>query len=792
MRISTAWLSEWVDTGLQPGELAERLTSLGLEVDSIESLGEGFEDVVVGEVLEVNAHPNADRLSLCRVAVGRDDPLNIVCGAPNVSAGCRYPTALVGATLPGGLQIRRTKIRGEYSEGMLCSAAELRLGESADGILELDEGLRVGEPIVSALNLDDTIIDVDLTPNRADCFSMMGVARDLAAGLGADFKTQTILPVLGASDAKIDIRLQDPAGCPRFVGRVIHDLNSAAETPQWMQDRLTRAGVRPIHPVVDVTNYVMLELGQPMHAYDLDRLDGGLVARRGHAGESVELLDGQQVTVNEDVLVIADDAGAVGLAGIMGGARTAVHDGTHNVCLEAAFFSPATIAGRARRFGLHTDASARFERGVDPLHQTRAIERATALLQAIAGGQAGPVIEAESREHLPQRQPVRLRRERLSLLLGAEVPDTEVRDIFARLDMQVSDRDDGWEVLAPSARFDIEREVDLIEEVARIHGYDRIPETVGAASGDLGSATESCAPLERARLQLVARGYQEAVTFSFIDPELERSFTGGPVGLPLSNPISAALSVMRQSLWPGLALAARYNLQRQQERVRLFETGVRFLRHGDAVDENRVIAGIAVGNRWPEQWDGDDRSVDVFDIKSDVLALAALSGKPTEFAAVPADHPALRPGRAAQVHRNGAAIGWFGEMHPALAQHLEMNSAPLLFELEIEPLLASTPPAYAGVSRFPAVRRDLAPVIPESVPAGDLLAGVRRAAGALLKDLILFDLYTGEKVETGSKSVSLGLILQDTSRTLTDADVDGVMHDVMESLRRDFNATIRE
>ncbi len=792
MKISTAWLREWVDLSLEPEAIAERLTSLGLEVDSVERLGEGLERIVVGEVREVGRHPNADRLSLCRVDVAQAELLNIVCGAANVRVGGRYPVALPGAVLPGGLKIERSKIRGETSEGMLCSAFELHLAESADGIMELPPDLPLGEPIASALRLDDAIIDIDLTPNRADCFCVAGVARDLAAGLRADFRPLQVVPVLPVSEASVTVSLGDPAGCPRFAGRVITDLNPAAETPEWMQTRLLRAGLRPIQPVVDVTNYVMLELGQPMHAYDLDRLDGGISARRARAGEHCELLDGQLLELDEELLVIADQAGPVGLAGIMGGARTAVREGSRNIFLEAAFFSPAAIAGRARRLGLHTDAATRFERGVDPEHQLRAIERATALLQDITGGRPGPAIEFVAAEYLPQRVAVRLRRARLAALLGATVPDAEVSEIFQRLDMQVASDADGWRITPPPARFDIEREEDLVEEVARIHGYDRIPETPGQTPALLAAASEQQVPLARARLTLVERGYQEAVTWSFTDPELDARFAGGEPGLPLANPISTALSVMRQSLWPGLALAVQHNVKRQQERVRLFETGVRFQRRGDDAEEIPVIAGIALGSRWPEQWGAGPEPVDFFDIKADVLALASLSGDPDAFRCEAAEHPALRPGRAARLHRDGAALGWLGELHPELVSRLELPRAPLLFELDAAPLLAAVVPAFRGLSRFPGVRRDLSPVVPAAISVGELLRAVRTAAGPLLRDVVLFDIYAGEKVETGSKSVSLGLILQDTSRTLTDADVDAVMQAVTERLRQDFNATIRE
>ncbi len=792
MKVSTNWLSEWLDTGLDATAIAEKLTGLGLEVDDVSPVAASLDDIVVGQVLTVEPHPNADRLSLCAVDVGNGEPLRIVCGAANVKAGGRYPTALVGARLPGGLKIKRSKIRGEQSHGMLCSSFELALAETAEGIMELDEGLRVGEPIVTALNLDDSVIDVDLTPNRADCFSMLGIARDLSAGLGQALTPAPVLPVLPAAEEILPVEMEDGADCPRFAGRVVRDLNPAAETPDWLRDRLQRAGVRPIHPIVDVTNYVMLELGQPMHAYDLDQLQGGISVRRARAGESLTTLDGESLELDASLLVIADASGPVGLAGIMGGEATGVSEASRHVYLESAFFSPSVVAGRARRFGLHTDASMRFERGVDPSGQVRALERATALIQEIAGGRVGPVSEAVHAEHLPKREPVTLRASRLESLLGTVVPMADVKDIFERLGMQVKAVGEGWAVTPPAARFDIEQEVDLIEEVARIHGYDEIPESPTLIPMALGRVSEDQVPLSRVAVTLVERGYTEAVTWSFGEPELDALFAGGESGLPLANPISSALGVMRQSLWPGLSEAARSNLARQQPRVRLFETGVRFVRQDNECKEQLVIAGIAAGNLAPEQWDWPAGASDVFDIKADLAALFALTGGEAEFSMTAAEHPALRPGRSAKVLRGDQVVGWLGEMHPELVQRLEFAAAPVLFELEATPVLAASLPDYAAVSRFPRVRRDLAAVVAEEVPAGELLAAVREAAGPLLRDLNLFDIYAGDKVENGSKSVALGLILQDTSRTLTDADVDAVMRDVIGRLGRDFDATIRE
>jgi phenylalanyl-tRNA synthetase beta chain len=536
----------------------------------------------------------------------------------------------------------------------------------------------------------------------------------------------------------------------------------------------------------------MLELGQPMHAYDLDGLSGSITARQARSGESLELLDGRTVELDDDVLVIADDAGPVAMAGIMGGAGSAVGDNTRNIFLESAFFTPASISGRSRRYGLHTDASVRFERGVDPAHQARAIERATALLLEIAGGRPGFVTEVSSEAHLPARHAVSLRRDRLAQVLGVTVPDEVVSDSLTRLDMRVETNGNDWMVTPPPARFDIALEVDLIEEIARIYGYDNIPEATGTMPGTLPVVTESRVSLGRVRAALVAAGYQEAVTWSFGDPELDTAFAGGDAGLALANPISSALAVMRQSLWPGLCQAAERNLARQQDRVRLFETGVRFILQGNELNEETVIAGLAAGAREPEQWDLAGSPVDLFDIKSTLEGLTRLGGEPASFQFHASEHPALRPGRSAQVRRGDEHVGDFGELHPSLVKRLGLPVAPVLFELRAEPLLAAVTPHFEPVSKFPAVRLDLAFVVADEVAVGELMTAIRSAVGKRLTELRVFDLYTGEKVETGSKSVAFGLILQDTSRTLTDEDADSIRQSVVASLSRQFNASIRE
>ncbi|MFW2406028.1 MAG: phenylalanine--tRNA ligase subunit beta, partial [Gammaproteobacteria bacterium] len=751
-----------------------------------------LDNVVVGEVRQVEQHPNADRLRVCLVDVGESEPLSIVCGASNVQAGRRYPVARVGAVLPGGLKIKASKLRGEPSAGMLCSGVELGIAEDAEGLLELAGEPVIGAPIAAALDLDDQIIDLDLTPNRADCFCVTGVARDLAAGQRLAFEEPAIEPVPAQTDATFPVELAEGAGCARFAGRVINDVDPAAISPLWLQEKLRRCGVRPISPVVDVTNFVMLELGQPLHGYDLRKLSGRIVTRRANDGEKLVLLDGQAVTLDREVLVIADDSGAIGMAGIMGGNSTAVSDATTDVFLEAAFFDPDVIAGRARRFGMHTDASVRFERGVDPVHQARAIERATQLLVDIAGGRPGPIVEQCLDAELPSRVPVTLRRARLATVLGHEIADADVEALLTGLSMEVVARDDGWEVSPPAARFDIEIEPDLIEEVVRLYGYDRIPEAPGEFETELARQTELVVPEQRVRATLVARGFQEAITYSFIADTQGHALGLEPGDLTLANPISADLAVMRQSLWPGLLQALKHNLNRQQPRVRLFESGIRFLQQDTDIIEEKVISGLVAGSSAPEHWDAAAKAVDFFDLKADLEALFKLTGAADQFEFVADSHVALRPGRSARIVRRGQTIGWCGELHPSLTRKLQLAETPIMFELEYEPAFAARVTEYEGVSKFPTVRRDIAVVVRQDVPVADLANCIREAAGRVLRDVVVFDIFVGKNIETGSKSVALGLILKETSRTLKDTEVDKIVHTVTERLAREFDATIRE
>jgi phenylalanyl-tRNA synthetase beta chain len=807
MRIPYSWLAEWVRVPWSPKELGSRLTMAGLELEALEPAAPAFSGVVVAEILTAEKHPQADKLRVCRVSIGQGGPLQIVCGASNARAGLKSALAVVGATLPGDVEIKAAKLRGVESAGMLCSAKELGLADASNGIVELPSDAPVGKALREYLALDDMVLELNITPNRGDAMSVIGVAREVAALSGGG---KLMGPALLGGHASrpttvlrdtVGVHLDAPAGCPKFVGRVIRGVNNKAVTPIWMRERLRRAGVRSISPVVDVTNYVMLELGQPMHAYDLAKLDGEIHARFGHAGETITLLDGKSVEVQPDVLLITDSAGPVGIAGIMGGERTAVSAETTDVFFEAAFFAPDVIIGRALRWGLTTDAGQRFERGVDPSQQERAVERATELLLAIAGGEAGPASVKRSDEHLPARPAVTLRRKQLARLLGIGFDDTDVRASLEGLQMAVEPAQEGWRVTPPPHRFDIAIEADLIEEVARIVGYQAIPEADAPVPQRFGSLPSARPPEPELLETLALRGYQESITYAFVDPQLQARLFPDITGIALANPIASDLSVMRVSLWPGLLKAALENQRRQQDRVRLFEHGARFVVTEAATEapgatrEVDTLAGIACGQRLPEQW-GLPREmrepVDFFDVKGDLEALIAATGARAEFTFEPRALSCLHPGRAARLLRNGEPVGWLGELHPSLVKALEFTYPPVLFELDVEAALRIERPAYREVSRFPQVRRDLAVVVDESVALSSLTERVTFTASSLLRDLRVFDVYRGPGVEAGRKSVALGLIFQDISRTLTEDDVTGIMAAVVADLRVSLNAKIRE
>ncbi|MCK8514950.1 phenylalanine--tRNA ligase subunit beta [Methylonatrum kenyense] len=792
MRISALWLRELLSLEQPVEDIAHRLTMAGLEVDAIEPAAPVFSGVRVAEILRCAPHPDADRLQVCEVAAGEAEPVQIVCGAPNARPGLKAPLATVGGLLPGDFRIKKAKLRGVASFGMLSSARELGLSEDAAGLLELPANAPVGTDLREYLGLDDSVIDVDLTPNRGDCLSMHGVTRELAALLGQGLKLPSPTPVEPQHDATHGVGLQAAEACPRYVGRVIRGVNPRAETPIWLQERLRRAGLRSLGPVVDVTNYVMLELGQPMHAFDLARLQGDIQVRWARGGETLELLNGETAELDDDSLVIADDRGPLALAGVMGGAASAVADNTDDIFLESAFFAPTAIAGRARRYGLHTDSSHRFERGVDPALPVQAMERATELLLAIAGGEPGPVCGAEQADALPQPVSLTLRAERVHQLLGVEVPLAVMTAILRGLGMRLDGPEAGpWQVDVPSHRFDIALEVDLVEEIARVWGYDRIPSRRPALPLQMLPQPETRLSRRTIRRLLVDRGYQEAVTYSFVEPELQQRLDPGQTALPLANPLSADLSVMRTSLWPGLVAALRRNRNRQHNRVRLFEMGLRFRGRLEELEQTPMLAAVMTGSALPEQWGEKPREADFYDLKGDLEAVLDLGGNGAAFSLRAAAHPALHPGQSAEVLYQGRAVGWIGALHPGTAAELDLDGRVLLFELELAAVQQAALPAFQPLSRFPSIRRDLALTVPDAVPFAAVLACVRAAGGELLRDLTLFDVYQGPGLAAGRRSVGIGLIMQDLSRTLQDADVEAVVAAVTDALQRELDVHLR-
>ena len=791
MRISVQWLKEWLDPVPEPRELAARLTMAGLEVEGVEAAAPPLPGIVVGEILEREKHPNADTLSVCKVSTGTE-VVQIVCGAPNARAGLKAPLAAIGATLPGGMEIRKAKLRGVESFGMLCSARELGLSEESSGLLELSSELTTGQSLVAALGLDDTLLEINLTPNRGDCMSVRGIAREVATLTGAKVTGPPLAPVPAAIADTFPVELEPRAGCVRFASRVIRGLRPGARSPAWMQERLRRVGLRPISAAVDVTNYVMLELGQPLHAYDLREIDRAIVVRRARAGESLKLLDGRDVILDDSLLVIADRSKTLALAGVMGGDHSGIGDDTTDVLLEVAFFLPDAIAGRGRRYGLVTDASQRFERGVDPTLQERALERATQLLCACAGGQPGPAQIAERTDEIPARLPVRLRPQRARAVSGADVADARIAAILADLGMQVHRAESAWEVVAPSWRFDIAIEEDLIEEIARVYGFEQVPETLQPARQPIPSCTETLVAIDAAADILVQRGYYEAITYSFVEPRLQELFNPGQPALTLANPISAELASMRLSLWPGLAVALQSNQRRQQSRVRLFEAGRKFVVEAGGLQELMTISGIAAGAAFPEQWGAAKDAVDFFGVKADVEALLRATGGAGEFRFERAAHPALHPGQSARILRDALPVGWIGRLHPEVERALELTYSAVVFEVETVSGLRARVPQHQELSRFPSVRRDLALVVDEAVAVQELLDRIRASVGMLLRDVTVFDIYRGAGIENGRKSVAIGLNLQDVSRTLTDDVTDAVVAQVVRDLERECNATIRD
>lgn len=792
MRFSEKWLREWVNPALTTDELVAQVTMAGLEVDSVEPVAGQFSGVVVAEIVSAEPHPNASKLQVCKVSAGEPELLQIVCGAANARPGLKVPCAKIGAVLPGDFKIKRAKLRGVESFGMLCAAQELGLEEQSDGLLELPATAPVGKAIRDYLVLDDHAIEVDLTPNRGDCLGIAGLAREVGVLNRCDVTQVSCSPVTQTISDTFPVEVSAREQCPRYVGRVIRNVDLSQSTPIWMVEKLRRSGIRTIDPVVDVTNYILLELGQPMHAFDLNRLKGGIRVRMAEEGEKLILLDGQVITLNDDVLVIADHERALAMAGVMGGENSGVNNETTSIFLESAFFEPIAIAGKARRFGLHTDSSHRFERGVDFELQHLAMERASALLLDIVGGEAGPIIEVLNQECLPHLHSIQLRRDRINRLLGCDIPDADVEDILGRLGMDTVATDSGWHIVPPSYRFDIRLEVDLIEELGRVYGYNNLPTTMPILEAGTPHQAEENVAVSALKQVLVDRDYQEVITYSFVDKKYIELLTPEQPSVTLANPISADMSEMRTTLWAGLLKTASYNLNRQQARLRLFEQGLTFLKQGDELLQNDHLAGLIAGPVSDESWFGKSRQVDFYDVKGDVEALLELSGGEGRYHFESRPHSALHPGQSAAIMQGASVVGYVGALHPGVQKRLDLPQKVYLFELVLGPVLKRSLPQFKELSKYPEVRRDFAVIVDEKISAQAILKNVRETAGVLLTDLVLFDVYQGDNLEAGKKSIAFGITLQDPNRTLQDEDINPLVERVVSCLKEQFNVTLRE
>ncbi len=791
MKFSEKWLRQWVSPNLSTAELAEQLTMAGLEVDSVEPAAADFDHVVVAEVVAMEKHPAADKLNLCTVDVGDAKKLMIICGAANVFQGAKVPAAKIGAVLPAGLTIKKAKLRGVESFGMLCSEAELGMAEQADGLFILPSDAPVGKSIRDYLELDDRIIEVDFTPNRGDCLSVAGMAREVGALNEIEVTPPKVEAFIPTCDDTIKIKVNAAEDCPRYLGRVIKNINSKAETPIWMKEHLRRAGLRSLSPTVDVTNYVLLEYGQPLHAFDLDKLDGGITVRRAQKNEQLVLLDEAEVTLDEDILVIADDKKSLAFAGVMGGLASSVTDVTNTILLECAFFSPDSIRGKARRFGMQTDSSYRFERGVDFQLQEKAIERATQLIVDIAGGEVGPVVKVENKKLLPSRPVITLRKSQIERVLGVQLNDAHINSILLGLGMQVKVESDALKITPPSYRFDIAIEADLIEELARVYGYNNIPDHMPISSMKINPKPEARSRIDVLKNVLVDRGFSECITYSFVDSEIQQLLDPDTETVLLENPISAEMTVMRTTLWSSLLKTLCYNRARQQSRIRIFEVGMRFYRHEGRIKQERMIAGIACGSVEPANWSGESRKVDFFDLKGDVEAFLGLTQAIDEYIFIAGKHSALHPGQTARIMRNGNDLGYLGMLHPSIQKKLGITGNICMFELNISKLQDGQLPEFKAIGKFPSIKRDLALVVEEKITAQALVDNVLQVGGLLLKQLEIFDIYRGNGVAEGKKSLAIGLTLQDDAETLTDDKVEIIIEKILISLKETVGATLR-
>jgi len=791
MKFSESWLREWTNPDITTEALVAQLTMAGLEVDGVEPVAGEFSGVVVGEITEAVQHPDADKLRVCQVLGPNEESFKVVCGAPNARPGIKIPFAMIGAVLPGDFKIKKAKLRGVESFGMLCAQTELKAGDDDDGLWELPKDAPVGEDLRNYLNMNDKVIEVDLTPNRSDCLGIIGLARDVGVLNRTDVVEAEFNKAAESSTLTFPVKLTDSAACPRYLGRVIEGVNVNAETPLWMQEKLRRSDIRSIDPIVDITNYVLLELGQPMHAFDLEKLSGSIDLKYAKEGDKLALLNDQEVTLKEGTLTIADDSGPLAIAGIMGGASSAVSKTTQNIFLEAAFFDPIVIAGKAREYGLHTDSSHRFERGVDYNITERAMERATQLIIDIAGGKAGAIVKAESASDLPSAKSVTLRKARIESLLGLAIADDEVVDMLTRLGLELTQSDDAsWTFAIPSYRFDIEIEADLLEEIARIYGYDRFPTRATLIPQALPTKSEQDVPADKVVSQLISRGYHEVITYSFIDPALHKALMGDSPTMALLNPISTDLSTMRTSLIPGLLQTLSSNVKRQHTRVSIFETGLRFQPNEDELIQTDGLAGLIYGAREEQSWCSAKDDVDFYDIKGDLESVLGITGVNFSFESG-TDVSYLHPGQSAFVKLGDQRIGYIGTLHPELIKAQGLSKPAYVFEIDLDAVLKGTPPSYKEISKYPEVERDLAFVVDAELEVQDVMRAIYNSAGENMKQLKVFDIYSGEGIDSQRKSVAFNLTFQHSSRTLNEEEVNTAVDAVVETLKGEFNAALR-
>lgn len=792
MKVSELWLQEWIRPALSRDKVCERMTMAGLEIESVTPVAVPLAKVIVGKVTHVKKLPDTDRLSLCEVDVGRGAPLSIVCGADNVKPGVRVPTATEGAVLPNNITIKKSQIRGVFSEGMLCSAYDLGMAEKSEGLIIFPDDAPLGAEVWDYLQLNDTVIDVSITPNRGDCLSVMGLANEISALTQTKVTAPDIQAVKATLSDTLPVVLQAPQKCSHYVGRIIKNVKADAMTPIWMQERLRRSGQRSISPVVDVMNYVMLELGQPMHAFDLATISNGIHVRTANESEKLALLDGQTVELTLDTLVIADNQKPLAIAGVMGGLDSSVTLLTKDIFLESAYFQSQTIAHTSRSYHLNSESSYRFERGVDSTLQVKAIERATELLLKIVGGEPGPVIDVTEKNYLPTIKPIHLREARVKVILGMKIAASEIENIFTRLGFHFEKTTDGWNVTATPARSDISLEVDLIEEIIRVYGADRVPTVNSAYAMKIHPLSAKKLPLATLRHTLSNLGYQEIVTYTFVDKKTQLLLNPSHDPKPLLNPITADMDVMRTNLWPGLVKTLIYNLNRQQNRIRLFESGLRFVPQGTTLLQERVLSGLISGPAFPPQWGIASRQSDFFDLKGDLQVLLNLTFAKEEFTFKSGVHPALHPGQTAEIFRNEKSVGFIGGLHPTVLQMLSLPQPVFVFEVALELIEDAHQPKAIEVSKFPEIRRDIAIFVDRSVPVEAISGTIKRSAGEWLQEVNVFDVYQGKGVPENQKSIALSLTLQHASRTLVDDEVVKLVERVIVALKDDFAAELRK